>query len=81
MAINPDRIIAAHSKLAEDPHDVDSWLLLIKHAQCRLNNVILNYFPPFFILGVLTKPEKLMSSLFKHFLRVVDIGKPTLNKR
>ena len=35
MAINPDRIIAAHSKLAEDPHDVDSWLLLIKHAQCR----------------------------------------------
>jgi hypothetical protein len=36
MAINPDRIIAAHSKLAEDPHDVDSWLLLIKHAQCRL---------------------------------------------
>ena len=36
MAINPDRISAAQAKLAEDPHDVDSWVLLIKHCQCRL---------------------------------------------
>ena len=35
MAVNPDRIAAAQSKLAEDPHDTDSWVLLIKHAQCR----------------------------------------------
>ena len=35
MAINPDRISAAQAKLAEDPHDVDSWVLLIKHCQCR----------------------------------------------
>ena len=37
MAINPDRISAAQAKLAEDPHDVDSWVLLIKHCQCRLD--------------------------------------------
>ena len=35
MAVNPDRIAAAQSKLSEDPHDTDSWVLLIKHAQCR----------------------------------------------
>ena len=35
MAINPDRISAAQAKISEDPHDVDSWLLLIKHCQCR----------------------------------------------
>jgi len=35
MAINPDRINAAHSKLGEDPYDIDSWLILIKNAQCR----------------------------------------------
>ena len=35
MAVNPERISAAQSKLSEDPHDTDSWVLLIKHAQCR----------------------------------------------
>ena len=35
MAINPERLSAAHQKLSEDPHDIDSWLLLVKHAQCR----------------------------------------------
>ena len=35
MTINPDRIIAARRKIADEPFDVDSWLLLLKHAQCR----------------------------------------------
>lgn len=35
MAINPDRIIAARKKISEELYDVDSWLLLLKHAQCR----------------------------------------------
>jgi len=35
MAINPERISAAQARIAEEPHDVDSWLLLIKHCQCR----------------------------------------------
>jgi len=35
MAINPDRINIAHQKLADDPYDIDSWLILIKNAQCR----------------------------------------------
>ena len=35
MAINPERLSAAHQKLSEDLHDIDSWLLLVKHAQCR----------------------------------------------
>lgn len=35
MAINPDRIHAARRKIAQDPYDVDSWMLLVKHAQCR----------------------------------------------
>ena len=35
MSINPDRIIAARKKIAEDLYDTDSWLLLLKHAQCR----------------------------------------------
>ena len=35
MSINPDRIIAARKKISEDQYDVDSWLLLLKHAQCR----------------------------------------------
>lgn len=35
MSINPDRIHAARRKIAEDPYDVDSWMLLVKHAQCR----------------------------------------------
>ena len=37
MAINPERIAAAQARIAEEPHDVDSWLLLIKHCQCRLD--------------------------------------------
>ena len=35
MAINPDRILAARRKIAEEPYDVDSWFLLLKHAQQR----------------------------------------------
>ena len=35
MAINPERIAAARRKLAEEPYDVDSWFLLLKHAQQR----------------------------------------------
>jgi len=35
MSINPDRLIAARKKISEDQFDVDSWLLLLKHAQCR----------------------------------------------
>ena len=35
MSINPDRIVAARKKVEEDQYDVDSWLLLLKHAQCR----------------------------------------------
>ena len=50
MAINPDRINAAHSKLSEDPHDVDSWLLLIKHAQCRLDLTFQESFSDFNII-------------------------------
>jgi len=34
MAINPERIVSARKKLTEEPYDVDSWLLLLKHAQC-----------------------------------------------
>jgi hypothetical protein len=41
MAINPDRICAAQARIAEDPHDVDSWLLLIKHCQCRSGHLVL----------------------------------------
>ena len=33
--VHPDRVIAAEAKLAEDPHDLDSWQMLIKNAQCR----------------------------------------------
>ena len=33
--VHPDRVVAAEAKLAEDPHDLDSWQMLIKNAQCR----------------------------------------------
>ena len=33
--VHPDRLQAAETKLAEDPHDIESWQMLIKNAQCR----------------------------------------------
>ena len=33
--VHPDRVHAAEMKLAEDPHDIESWQMLIKNAQCR----------------------------------------------
>ena len=33
--VHPDRVLAAEMKLAEDPHDIESWQMLIKNAQCR----------------------------------------------
>jgi len=33
--VHPDRLHAAEMKLAEDPHDIESWQMLIKNAQCR----------------------------------------------
>jgi len=33
--VHPDRLQAAEMKLAEDPHDIESWQMLIKNAQCR----------------------------------------------
>ena len=93
MAINPDRISAAQAKLAEDPHDVDSWVLLIKHCQCRSglawrNNVKVNLKSPLFLnlawrqchSGVLTRLGKRTKSWWQLFPRQAVIGKLILSR-
>ena len=87
MAVNPDRIAAAQSKLSEDPHDTDSWVLLIKHAQCRSVPAViaaqaLGYHLYFFMLTeVWTRPERRTRDWWRSSRPVADTGNYISSRR